>query len=354
MEACLDINAMDEKENKKSSELRLNVITGDWVVMAAGRSSRPEDFVITKKPKENNNAHCPFCHLESQEKPKLIYPKNKNNQDTTKNWPDDWDVAVISNKYPAFTPGEVLNKRTIGPYQVMDGVGFQEVVITRSHHLPVAKLPLGTVKRMIDAYQERYLDLMNERLINYISIFQNHGYEAGASIIHPHSQIIAVPVFDPSLIDSIEGAKKYYQKHQQCGHCLRLKWDLKEKSRIIFENDKFVALCPFASRTAFEIKIISKDHQPYFERIKDEDKWQLAQALKTSLGALYNALNDPPYNFYIHTSPCDGKNYDYYHWHLTILPRTTRLAGFEFCTGIDVCTLDPEEAASILRKHRPL
>lgn len=346
------------KDIKKFSELRLDTITKNWVVVASKRSSRPEDFSIKKKVLEENHHSCAFCHLGIQEKPKLIYLNNEHHNEVVKDgqsgsvdWVDNWDVIVLSNKYPAFSPGNVLNKKEIGPYYVMDGIGFQEVIITRDHYSPVAKLSLGVIKKMVDAYQERYLDLMNEKLVNYISIFQNHGYEAGASIVHPHSQIIAVPVFDPSLIDSIEGAKRYYQKYQECGHCVQLKWDLKNSQRIIFENDKFVALCPFASRTAFEIKIIPKEHQPYFERIKDDDKWQLAQILKVVLGALYDSLNDPSYNYYIHTAPCDGKNYDFYHWHLTILPRTSRLAGFEFSTGIDVCTLEPEKAAEILRKN---
>ncbi len=345
------------KIRQKTSELRLDVITNDWVVVAANRSKRPEDFLIKKKVITHNHHQCPFCNIETQIEPKLIYLKDKKSNNTIKDgninlidWMNNWDVVVIPNKYPAFNPGNTLHKKEVGPYRVMDGIGFQEVIITHDHNLPVAKLPLGVVKKMVDAYQERYLDLMNEKLINYVSIFQNHGYEAGASISHPHSQIIAVPVFDPGLIDSIEGAKKYYQKYQKCGHCTQLEWDLADKERIIFENDKFVALCPFASRTAFEIKIIPKKHQPYFERIKDEDKWQLAQILKISLHSIYRALGDPPYNYYIRTAPCDGKNYDFYHWHLTILPRTSRLAGFEFSTGINVCTLEPEKAAKILRE----
>ena len=347
------------KENiKKSSELRLDIITQDWVVVASDRSKRPEDFLIKRKIIKNSHRQCPFCNIKAGVEPKLVYLKDDESNTVIKdgqinsvsNWRNDWDVIVVSNKYPAFNPGNTLNKKEIGPYRVMDGVGYQEVIITKDHYLPVAKLPLETVKKMIDAYQERYLDLMNEKFINYVSIFQNHGYEAGASIVHPHSQIIAVPVFDPILIDSIEGSKKYYQKYQQCGHCVRMKWDLADGKRIIFENDKFVALCPFASRTAFEVKIIPKEHQPYFERIKDDDKWQLAQILKVVLRSLYDSLGDPAYNYYIHTAPCDGKNYDFYHWHLTILPRTSRLAGFEFSTGIDVCTLEPERAAEILRE----
>jgi UDPglucose--hexose-1-phosphate uridylyltransferase len=213
----------------------------------------------------------------------------------------------------------------------------------------LAHFKVEKIKQVIDAYQERYLALMNEKLINYVSIFHNHGKEAGASIFHPHSQIIATPVIDPDLRRSLDGSQHFFEAQGKCVHCAMLEWDLEEKSRIIFENDKFVVLSPFAAKVAFETRIYPKEHKAYFERIKEDEKIKLAEALQVALNKICKGLVDPAYNFFIHTSPCDGKSYDHYHWHFEILPKTSVWAGFELGTGIQISTIEPEKAAEYLR-----
>jgi UDPglucose--hexose-1-phosphate uridylyltransferase len=231
----------------------------------------------------------------------------------------------------------------------MDGVGFHEIVVTRDHKKSLAELSVDQVKETLDAYQERYLDLANEKFINYVSIFHNHGREAGASIVHPHSQIIAMPLIDPDLQRSINGSRIFFENQGECVHCKMMKWDREDGQRIIFENEEFVALVPFASRVAFEIRIYPKKHQAYFERIKEQEKKHLAQAMHAALGMLFKGLNDPAYNFFLHTAPADGKEHSHYHWHFEILPKTSTWAGFELGTGIEISTVQPEEAAKYLR-----
>ncbi|KKS26273.1 MAG: Galactose-1-phosphate uridylyltransferase [Parcubacteria group bacterium GW2011_GWC2_42_6] len=337
----MELEKENNQEQKSASELRFDLVSKDWVVIATGRSKRPENFAKQERRKEESNKDdCPFCHLETIGKILLEY-RDKEGQ---------WSVAVIPNKFPAFSFSHSLHERAEGPYSVMDGVGYHEVVITHDHDRHLSDLPVETVRQVIDAYQERYLDLANEKLVNYVSVFHNHGLEAGASLAHPHSQIIALPVIDPDLNRSLSGSRQFFEVHKKCVHCTMLEWDREDGRRIIYENEEFVVLVPFASRVAFEMRIYPKAHHAYFERIKDDEKNLLADALKVALGKIKKGLNDPAYNFFIHTAPADGKDYGHYHWHLEILPKTSTWAGFELGTGIQISTVEPEIAAEYLRK----
>ena len=335
-----DFDIMDNNSNKKpTSELRFDLVSKDWVVIATGRTKRPETFAKQQRQKEGlSPKDCPFCDLKDQLPPILEY----------KNAQGEWEVAVIPNKFPAFSPADDLHERASGPYSLMDGVGFHELVLTRDHEKSLAELPLGQVRKVIDAYQERYLELTNEKNVNYISIFHNHGREAGASVLHPHSQIIALPLIDPDLRRSLNGSRLFFDNQGECVHCKMLEWDLEEKQRIIYQNKEFVVLIPFASRVAFETRIYPKEHHAYFERMKEKDL--LADALHQALARIFKGLNDPAYNFFLHTAPCDGKDYGHYHWHLEILPKTSIWAGFELGTGIEISTVEPEKAAKYLRE----
>jgi len=327
---------------KPASELRFDLVSKDWVVIATGRARRPETFKNHKQKEDGvPEKNCPFCHLETQFVPVLIYPPGDQK---------DWKIAVIPNKYPAFSRGINLRERAVGPYQVMDGIGFHEVVISRDHSQSLALFETDRVKHVIDVYQERYLELMNEKLVNYVSVFHNHGVEAGASIAHPHSQIIAMPVTDPDIRRSLDNSRLFFEMHGKCVHCTMIEWDLEDRSRVIFENEQYLVVTPFASRVAFEIRIYPKEHKAYFERLKEDEKHQLAEALKIALEKIYKGLDNPAYNFFLHTSPCDGKSYDHYHWHFEILPKTSIWAGFELGTGIQISTIEPEKAAEYLKK----
>jgi len=328
--------------NQKSpSELRFNLVSKDWVVIATGRAKRPETFAQQKREEETKSAgDCFFCDLKDQQPPVLEYKNEKG----------EWEVIVIPNKYPAFFRSKNLHERALGPYSLMDGVGFHEVVLTRDHEKSLAELSAGQIRKVIDAYQERYLELANEENVNYVSIFHNHGQEAGASVSHPHSQIIALPLIDPNLQRSLNGSRLFFENQGECVHCKMLEWDLEEKQRIIYQNEKFAVLAPFASRAAFEIRIYPKEHHAYFERIKENEKDLLADAMKQALARIFKGLNNPAYNFFLHTAPCDGKNYNHYHWHFEILPKTSVWAGFELGTGIEISTIEPEKAAEYLKK----
>jgi len=340
------------------SQLRQDIISGDWVVIATGRARRPDEFkqkadvkkthrqTFSRSAKGKTKKDCIFCRILEKEKPILVYSHGKKSNNVK-----DWTTVVVANKYPAFSLGEMINRHEIGPYQVMNGIGFHELVVTRDHHRRLGQLEIEEIKEVIDVYQERYLDLSNESSVNYISIFHNEGKAAGASVAHPHSQIIAIPTTDPDIKSSLSGSKKYWQKHHQCPHCVMIAYDRKVSERIIWQNEEFVVCCPFVPRTAFEVRIYPKKHQAYFERIKDSSKRQLAAAFKMALKSLNLGLGKPDYNFFLHTAPCDGHSYDYYHWHWQIIPKTQIWGGFELGTEIEVSTITPEVAATYLGKQ---
>lgn len=335
---------------KFPSELRFDLISKDWVVVATGRARRPETFKKERRKIEKvSRKLCPFCQLGTQRKPNLIFSQGeKVPLKILKNW----TTIVVPNKFPALLPYPRLNKKIEGGlYQKMNAVGFHEVVITRDHQKQLAQFSLAQTKEVFDVYQERYLTLMKEKFVNYISIFHNHGVEAGASVAHPHSQIITTPLIDSDLRKALLNSEKYFKQKKKCVYCQMNKWEKKTKRRVVFENKDFLAICPFASKSAFEVIISPKRHLPYFEKITEDEKWQLAEAFQAALNKLYRALNDPPYNFYLHTSPCDGEKYDCYHWHWTILPKTAIWAGFEIGTGMEISTIEPEKAAEYLRKQ---
>ena len=325
------------------TELRQDLVTGDWVVIATGRAKRPEEFAAHRREEviDDPDKPCFFCHPEEtgQEKDVLIYNRADG----------DWSLRVFPNKYPAFSRSRVPKHFEEGPYFGMDGTGYHELIVTRDHHKQIALLESMEVAEIIDAYQDRYIDLMSKKSVNYIDIFHNHGKEAGASIAHPHSQLMAIPVISPYVQGELDGAELYWKANKDCAYCEMIEWEAENEKRVIFENNNFIAFCPFSSRAAFEVWVLPKKHKPYFERILDAEKMELAEALQISINKIYKALGDPAYNFYLHTSPCDGKDYPHFHWHIEILPRTSVWAGFELSTGIEISTIQPEAAAEYLR-----
>ncbi len=334
---------------KPLSELRQDLVTGDWVVIAAARKNRPFDSKKIKNawgaediPSEED---CIFCDPEGsgQEPDVLIYETKSG----------DWTLRVFPNKYPAFARprGRArIKHKEEGPYFLMDGVGYNEVIVTRNHRKHIGKMDPIMVAEVIDAFQTRYLDLMNRKSVRYIEIFHNHGKAVGGSIFHPHSQLAAIPVISPYIRLELNGAKRYHRANKECVYCTMIEWELEKGNRVVFENNDFIVFCPFASRASFEMWVMPKKHSPYFERMSDEEKVDCGEALHEAIKRMDRVLNEPAFNFYLHTSPCDGKDYPHFHWHIEILPKTSIWAGFELSTGIEIAAVAPETAAEDLRK----
>jgi UDPglucose--hexose-1-phosphate uridylyltransferase len=338
------------------SELRQDLISGDWMVVATGRGKRPNAFKDMGRQKfEQKISECPFedPQVFGHGEPLLIYYEDdkKRRLKGVKKLVKEWSLQVIKNRYPALGPGDCSDTYREGPYTLMDGAGFHEIIITRDHDKHLALMSPERVEEVLKAYQERYLALMEHKCVNYIFVFHNHGREAGATIPHPHSQLIAMPILPADVRRSIRGAKEYHDEHKKCVHCLTLNWE-REERRCIFQNEHFIVFSPFVPRVNFEVRVYPRKHQPNFEKITDIERKYLAEALQQALYRLYKGLSDPAYNFFIHTAPCDGKDYAYYHWHIEILPKTNTWAGIELGTGVEVITIKPEEVAGFLRKQK--
>lgn len=336
-----------KKKINHHSELRQDLVTGDWVVIAAKRKNRPnkKKFIPAWDKKDiTNERDCLFCDPEKtgQEEDVLIY----------KDINEEWTTRVFPNKFPAFKPldkNEKIRHEEQGPYFLMDGVGYHELIVTRDHTKHIGNMETIEVAEVLDAYQSRYLELMNRKFVRYIEIFHNYGKAAGGSIYHPHSQLTAIPIISPYINSELKGAERYERETEECVYCKILKYEKEEKKRIVFENEDFIAFCPFASRKAYEVWVMPKKHSPYFERMTDEDKVSAGEVLKEAMRRIGVVLEDTAYNFYLHTSPCDGKDYHAFHWHFEILPKTSIWAGFELSTGIEINAVAPEDAAKELR-----
>lgn len=326
------------------SELRQDIATGDWVVVATTRAKRPSDFAMFRREQEDAGVEsCVFERPEeSGQLPDVLIYRTADK---------DWSLRVFPNKYPAFTRGRTPKSLEEGPYFAMTGVGYHEVIVTRDHYRHMAFMEPWQVAEVLDAYQDRYLTLMKKKSVNYVSIFQNYGKECGASIAHPHSQLMAIPVVSPYIQGELRGAQLYQRGNRRNVYGIMTEYESKSGSRVVFENDRFIAFCPFASRAAFEVWVMPKFDAPYFERIDNGDKFKAAEALQKALYALHEGLGDPPYNFYLHTAPCDGKDYPHYRWHIEILPHTSVWAGFELSTGVEIVSIQPEKAAEHLRQY---
>lgn len=234
----------------------------------------------------------------------------------------------------------------------MDGVGSHEIVIeSPDHNTSMATMDQKQVEEIFLAYKERYSVLKKDTRFEMILIFKNHGREAGTSIRHPHSQIIAMPITPIHIRHYIEEAMRYFDDNGECVYCEVLKKEQK-KERMILETDNFVAFVPFAARSPFEIWVLPRKHYSSYECISAADTKELGFVMKQVLGKLYKSLKDPAYNFMILSAPCHEEDLEYFHWHIQIVPRVAQVAGFEMGSGIYINTVIPEEAAKFLRETK--
>ena len=340
------LNAAEGIEDGHPSEFRYDIASGDWVVIASGRSKRPETF--KKEEKEVSDPdNCPFCGQEAYKY--LTHVIADEEIENPEQLPKNWSVAAIPNKFPAFLPKGELEEEKRGPYIKMNAVGFHEVIITKDHKKSIGQMTVDQVEGIFKTYRSRFLSLKDKPKVNYISIFHNHGKKAGASIDHPHSQLATTPLVDVDVKNSLEVAENYMDEEESCLYCDMQEWEEKKGERIVYENDEFLVVCPYASKVAFQTVVTPKKHQSRFENISDRDLRLLADAFQNALSKIYKGVGNPDYNFYLHTAPSDGEEYEFYHYHWTIMPRTSAFAGFEFGAGMEISTIKPELAAKHLK-----
>jgi len=325
-----------------NNELRQDLVSGDWIVIAPKRAKKPQQLIKKEKRLKVPKKDCPFedPQKSGNGNPILIY-KSKN----------DWLVQVLQNKYPAFTPkSDKVKIFKEGPYSVVDGIGYHDLVITRDHDKNFPALSPKEANLVFRSFVERYKMLAENPCSAYVSIFHNWGLKAGASVYHPHYQIITIPVVPPDVSHSLNGSLNYFRKNKKCVHCVMIDHERKNKKRIVYENKEAIVFAPFVAREPFELRVFPKRHLPYFEDTPEPIMKMVVDALQKALKKIETKLFDPDYNFFFHTTPVLGKKkYDHYHWHIEIQPKISISAGFELGTGIEITVVDPDEAAKILR-----
>jgi UDPglucose--hexose-1-phosphate uridylyltransferase len=327
-------------------ELRRDPVSGRWVIISTDRRKRPNDFRF-ERASTLGREQCPFCpgHEDMTPHEVLAYRQNGSAPNTP-----GWELRVVPNKFPALQVEGTLDREPDGMFDRMNGVGAHEVIIETPHHdRSLAAMSEPEIEGVLWAYRERILDLKRDGRLRYILVFKNHGAAAGATLEHTHSQLIALPIVPDFLREELSGARRHFEVKERCVFCDVVREDLRDGRRIIQENADIVALAPYAPRFAFETWLLPRRHGARFEEAPRHEYESLARMLKSVLQRMDRALETPPYNLIVHTSPFSEDTSEFYHWHVEIMPKLTRVAGFEWGTGFYLNPTSPEEAAQVLR-----
>lgn len=314
--------------------------------MAPERAHRPIN--LHDNPMISPNEFDPFAEGNETETPPEVLALRE--QESSPNGMG-WRVRVVPNRYPALASTDHHCDSADGLYQSRSGIGVHEVIIECPHaESNFARLSLQNIREVLGVYRDRLLELKKDRRLVHALIFKNQGTLAGASLPHSHSQLIA-STFVPSVIEQeLSGARQYFEKHGRNLFLVMIDEEIKDGSRVVFETELFIAFCPYASRFPFEICIIPKYSSSHYENLTQPAISELGSVLRTVLAKFDRELDQPSYNFVLHSAPFDQPELPYFQWHLELFPRLTRVAGYEWGSGIFINTVLPEDAASRLRK----
>jgi len=325
-------------------ELRLNLITREWVIIATERSKRPDDFRQKKERKylPDFDKNCPFCPGNESKTPGEIMKVADDGS---------WKIRVTPNKFSALNIEGERKRINDKLKHLVTGVGCHEVIIETSlHNTPPALLPEEDVADILRTYKNRFLEIYKDPRIEHVIIFKNNGEKAGTSIVHPHSQIVGTPVTPMQVRDRIDEATRYFDDTGECLMCATVKSELEEGKRIILDTKHFVTFFPYAALSPFHTWIFPKKHNASFGDISDEEITDLAYNLRTILSKIHEGLDNPDYNYVIRSESHKESGSEYFHWYLSIVPRVVQTAGFELGSGMYINTSLPEESAEFLRK----
>jgi UDPglucose--hexose-1-phosphate uridylyltransferase len=339
------------------SELRKDPIVDRWVIIATERSRQPSDF--REEPPVQQSAFCPFCPGHEDRTPPEIAQYGRPSDASANS--AGWQARVVPNKFPVLTIDGDIAPQGLGLFDMMRGVGAHEVIIENAaHYWDPADASTSELELVLQAYTDRIKDLRQDPRFRFIMVFRNAGAAAGATIEHPHSQVIALPITPKPVKEQLDSARDHYNRKSRCIYCDILRQEEYMKSRIVEATDEFVVLCPYASRFPFEMQILPKYHRHDFTQITVSERRALADILSRSLGRLRNLLLSPAYNMTLHTAPAmhprPGRPHYWgtieqdFHWHIDILPRLAQVAGFEWANNLYINPVTPENAAEYLRK----
>lgn len=326
------------------SELRKDPIVGRWVIIATERGKRPSDWA--NEPSMKAGGLCPFCPgNEDKTPPEIMAIRPMSDQRDI----PGWEVRVVPNKFPALQIEGSLAPRGNGIYDTINGIGAHEVVIeTPNHASDLADLSEKNFHDILLIFRDRTRDLKKDSRFKYILIFKNHGAAAGASLEHTHSQLIATPIVPKRVMEELEGSKRFYNFKERCIYCDIIQQEKKSQNRIVSVENSYIVIEPFAPRFPFETWILPQQHYSHFEDMPDQMYSELVKVLQDTLVRINKSLGYPPYNFILHTSPVQEPALPEYHWHFEIIPKLSKVAGFEWGSGFYINPTPPESAAGYL------
>ncbi|MCH7677746.1 galactose-1-phosphate uridylyltransferase [candidate division KSB1 bacterium] len=328
------------------SELRKDPIVGRWVIIATERGKRPSDWA--NEPNIKGGGLCPFCPgNEDKTPPEIMAIRPLSDQRDV----PGWEIRVVPNKFPALQIEGNLSPKGDGIYDILNGIGAHEVIIeTPNHASDLADLSEKNFHDILLIFRNRTLDLKKDPRFKYILIFKNHGAAAGASLEHTHSQLIATPIVPKRVVEELEGSKRFYDFKERCIYCDIIRQEKKSKSRVVSDSNSYIVIEPFAPRFPFETWVLPQQHYSHFEDMPDHMYSELVKVLKDTLVRINKSLGYPPYNFILHTSPVQEPALPEYHWHFEIIPKLSKIAGFEWGSGFYINPTPPESAAQYLRE----
>ena len=326
-------------------ELRQNRLTKEWVIIATERAKRPEELKVKRevKPVPTYVQTCPFCPGNEAQAPPEVWR-------TPQSAEGDWRVRVLPNKFAALSREGEPTRKIVRSRRTINGVGIHDVIVeTPDHSLTTALLPDAQVADVLRSYKSRFEAASADPRVAHVIIFKNHGVAAGTSLEHPHSQMVASPVISSQVRGRLHEALRHFDEYGECIFCQSLQEDLANPDRVVVATEHFVAVEPFASPTPFCTHILPRRHMASFGAISQPELEDLARVLRSVLAKLYHGLDNPDFNYTIRTAPHESAGVTYYHWYLSIIPRLTRVAGFELGSGMFINTMLPEAAAEFLR-----
>jgi len=340
-------------------ELRKDPVVDRWVIIATERGQRPYDF--NPEQVTAGTGFCPFCEGNENKTPPEVWAIRSSG--SAPNSPG-WQIRVIPNKFPALAIEGELNRQGLGMFDMMNGVGAHEIIVeSPDHGWKVSDASESKLFDIFRSYRERITDLQKDTRFRYCMVFRNYGAAAGASLAHPHSQLIALAITPKRVKEELHSAKEWYHEKERCIFCDVIRQELVMGDRVVLDNEHFVVLSPFAARFPFELAIYPKRHCHDFTLMGDDERRSLAGTLRETLKRIAVTLQDPPYNYILHTCPntthgTGPTRVNYwltlehdFHWHLEIVPRLTRIAGFEWGTGFYLNPILPEDAAKKLNSN---
>jgi len=324
------------------SQMRLNQLTGRWVTIVAERALRPTDFAPRSDAGFESDRDCPFCPGNEEATPPVIETRGETG---------DWILRVVPNLYPAFEGEDGFAVRHVGPVHVMaEGTGIHEVfVYSNDHEGSVDQLDDVGAGEFMLALKHRFADHATHPNIRYTQAIVNHGREAGASIAHPHGQILGLPFVPGEVLDEERAFGRFAGG---CLLCTTVEAEIATGERVVFADDDVVVICPYWSGSPYELLIVPRRHELHLQDADDASLEAVGRALRDSTTFLNRAIGDVSYNIGFHTAP--HAHQGEYHWHIHVWPNLVTQAGFERGTGVMINIMPPEQAAETLRDSASL